>query len=334
MAVRKGFEHYERLPSPDPWFEVYRLPGDVFALCEPHHWQEVISFLVPGRDRALLLDTGMGIGDIRRVVRALTGLPVRAVNTHCHFDHVGGNHQFDDVWAFDWPESLARIRRGYSREELRPHGKPGLFSWIPEGFDPSDYRVQPSEVSPLKDGHVFDLGGRMLEVIHTPGHSPDSIMLLERAGQRLFTGDTYYPGHLYAHYEGAVYGRSDLNAYADTLERLCPLVGSLEVVHPSHNLPEMPPDRIPRVAEALRLLAEGKAPEGRLLGNDLSIASLPDRDEAVDGYVIPDALYVYSFDGFSVIAPCCHHGSSTAPHSRQAKGITKGVEGLGRGRQR
>lgn len=309
--VRNGFEPYECLASPDPWFEVYRLPGEVFALCEPHHWQEVISFLVLGRDRALLLDTGMGIGDIRRVVHALTALPIQVVNTHCHFDHVGGNHLFDDVLAYDCPESLARIRRGYSREELAPHGKRRLFSWNPEGFDPSEYRVEPSEARPLKHGQMLDLGGRELEVIHTPGHSPDSIMLLERAGHRLFTGDTYYPGHLYAHYEGAVYGRSDLKAYADTLERLCDLVGALEVVHPSHNLPEMSPDRIPRVAEAMRLLAEGRGPEGRPLGDDLSVASLPDRGETVEGYVIPDALYVYSFDGFSVIAPCCHQGMTT-----------------------
>lgn len=311
--MRKGFEHYERLPSPDPWFEVYRLPGEVFALCEPHHWQEVISFLIPGRDRALLLDTGMGIGDIRQVVRTLTGLPVQVVNTHCHFDHVGGNHLFDDVSAYDWPESLARIRRGYSRAELLPHGKAGLFSRVPEGFDRSTYRVEPSEVSPLKAGHVLDLGGRELEVIHTPGHSPDSIMLLEREGHRLFTGDTYYPGHLYAHYEGAVYGRSDLKAYADTMERLCPLVGSLEVIHPSHNLPEMPPDRIPRVAEALLLLAQGKGSGGHLLGDELAIASLPDRGETVEGYVIPDALYVYDFEGFAIIAPCCHPSVSTTP---------------------
>ena len=74
----------------DPWFAVYRLPGEVYALYEPHHFQDVISYLILGKERALLLDTGMGIGNIRAVAERLTKLPITVVNSHSHFDHVGG----------------------------------------------------------------------------------------------------------------------------------------------------------------------------------------------------------------------------------------------------
>ncbi len=77
-----------------PWHEARQVSRGVWSIAEPSH---VTMWLIEGRDRAVLLDTGLGIARVRPVVEELTRLPVSVVNTHYHFDHVGGNHEFDDT---------------------------------------------------------------------------------------------------------------------------------------------------------------------------------------------------------------------------------------------
>src|SRR5216684_8250228 len=88
---RPAYSKLERVPTADPWFEVYRIRSGVFAIYEPHQFEEVISYLILGERRALLFDTGLGVGAISQVVRQLTPLPVTVLNSHTHFDHTGGN---------------------------------------------------------------------------------------------------------------------------------------------------------------------------------------------------------------------------------------------------
>ena len=168
--------------------------------------------------------------------------------------------------------------------------------------DFSDYHIPPSVPRAVEDGHTIDLGGRLIHVLHTPGHSPDSIMLLDRENKMLFTGDSYYPGHLYAHFEGAFYGDSDLEAYADSMEKIAALADALDSIHPSHNDPVDDPQVLKKLAGALRQLADGKAESDTHLYGDLSIASLPDSGTDLEGYVIPDDLYIYDFGAFKIIA--------------------------------
>jgi len=285
------------------WFEVRELPNDVYAIMEPYHYQEVISYLMVGDGKALLFDTGMGIGDIRDVVFRITDKELVVVNSHVHFDHVGNNHLFGEVLVYEDAGATERLKRGYSRSELSPHAKPKLFEASrAEGFDFNNYVIPPSKYKTVKDGHVIDLSGRAVKVIHTPGHSPESIMLLDIKNKMLFTGDTYYPGPLYAHYEGDFYRNSDLKTYADVMEAVSLLADGLISIHPGHNRPTGDPQELKRAAEALRKLADGKIGGGRHLYGDLTVASLPDNGEEVEGYIIPDDLFIYDFDGFEIIA--------------------------------
>src|ERR1700683_5458402 len=96
---RPQYKTLERVPSADPWFEVYKVAPGVFAIYEPHQFEEVISFLILGDKRAVLFDTGLGISDIKRVVTALTPLPITVLNSHTHNDHVGDNWEFDDIYG-------------------------------------------------------------------------------------------------------------------------------------------------------------------------------------------------------------------------------------------
>ena len=98
---RVQYKGLKRIPAADAWFEVYRVAPGVFAIYEPHQSEETISYLIAGENAALLFDTGMGIGDIRKVTTELTKLPIIVLNSHTHNDHVGGNWQFDSVYGMD-----------------------------------------------------------------------------------------------------------------------------------------------------------------------------------------------------------------------------------------
>ena len=113
---RQAWSSYEKMDQPDAWFEVYRLTSTVYAIYEDGQFEEVISYLVLGEDKAALIDTGNGIGDIKALVDRLTNLPVTVLNTHTHGDHIGGNHQFREVAALDTPFS----RKFYIPWQLLP----------------------------------------------------------------------------------------------------------------------------------------------------------------------------------------------------------------------
>jgi len=101
LVPRTAHQRLARVDVPDSWFVVYRVGDGVFAISEPFQFQEVISYLILGSKSALLFASGLGIGRIDRVVKALTPLPVTVLNSHTHFDHVGGNADFDRILAMD-----------------------------------------------------------------------------------------------------------------------------------------------------------------------------------------------------------------------------------------
>jgi glyoxylase-like metal-dependent hydrolase (beta-lactamase superfamily II) len=250
-----------RVPSADPWFEVYRVAPDVFAIYEPHQSEETISYLIAGRRRALLFDTGMGIGDLKKVTDALTRLPVVVLNSHTHQDHVGSNWQFDRIYGMD-TDFTRRNAKG-SREAAQGEIAAGeICGDLPKGFAPEAYATRPWKITEyLKDGDRIDLGGRTLEVIATPGHTPDAVSLLDRKEGLLFTGDTFYVATLWLFSEG-----TNLDAYGKSIRRLAALAPQVKIVLGAHNIPVAPPSVLPRVAAAFEDVRAGKV-AAALAGN-------------------------------------------------------------------
>jgi len=234
---REYYSKYEKIniENNQGWFEVYRLPGDVFAICEPQHFQEVNSYLVIGQNRSLLFDTGMGICDIKSVVSELYQGDIVVVNSHFHFDHIGDNYKFDEVHIFDDPYAKAIAENGLPKEGLGNQLDEDMFLFdYPKGFNPDDFEIKPYKTKLIHDGDRFELGNRCLEVIHTPGHSNDSIMLYDDKNKILFTGDTFYLGTLYAHFDCDEFGKSNIEDYYKTINGLperCPNVKSLYCLH-------------------------------------------------------------------------------------------------------
>lgn len=177
----------------DPWFEVYRVAPGVFAIYEPHQAEEVISYLIVGAKQAALFDTGMGISDIQKVTAELTALPIVVLNSHTHHDHVGGNWQFKDVLGMDtaFTRASAQGTTAGAQDELGPDM---ICGELPRGFDARSYATRPWTITRwIHDGDHLDLGDRVLEILATPGHTPDAICLLDRQHGLLFTGDTITP---------------------------------------------------------------------------------------------------------------------------------------------
>lgn len=259
---RPEYKSLERVRVSDPWFEVYRVASGVFAIYEPHQFEEVISYLIVGEKRALLFDTGMGISNIRKVASELTQLGVVVLNSHTHNDHVGGNWQFGEVYGMDtdFTRANARGSREDAQEEIAPSS---LCGDLPVGFNPKTYETKPWRIShTIRDGESIDLGGRAIEVLSTPGHTPDAICLLDRKNGLIFTGDTYYPAPIWLFRP-----ETDLDAYVASVKRLAALAPQLHLVLGAHNVPIAEPAILPKLVSAIEAVRAGKIPatpqEGR-----------------------------------------------------------------------
>lgn len=262
---RPEFARLERVPVGDDWFEVYKVAPGVLAIYEPHQSEETIGYLIEGTKRALLFDTGMGIGDLRALIRRLSKLPVIVLNSHTHDDHVGNNWQFDDVYGMD--TDFTRQSAKGSKEDAEAEIAPGeICGALPAGFDPATYATRPWKIAKwLHDGDRIDLGGRTMEVIATPGHTPDSICLFDRANGLLFTGDTYYPGTVWIYRP-----ETDLAAYRKSLRRIAALQPQVKLVLGAHNVPVAPPMVLNQLASAFEKVQAGQvkprpAGEGKVI---------------------------------------------------------------------
>ncbi len=141
---------------------------------------ECCIWLVEGQDRALLVDTGLGLGDLRAEVEALTDKPLFVVNTHGHGDHSGGNYRFDRVYMHPMAQPDAEAAPEMTEMFASPEELHAIRRQMGE---------KPTEIRFLREGDVFDLGGRKLEVYEIPGHTPGDIALFDREAGLLFSGD-------------------------------------------------------------------------------------------------------------------------------------------------
>jgi len=179
----------------DAYFTVEEIDSGTFAIGEPRFYQGNYNYLVVGSERALLFDSGPGLRDIRPVVESLTDLPVLAVPSHLHYDHIGNHVKFEQIGVVDLPSFRARAK--VAGGLLRPTAAEHLG--FVEDVPVPDLRV----TEWLAPGSEIDLGGRTLRVLHTPGHTGDSISLFDAARSQLFTGDYVTEGELYAFIPGA-----------------------------------------------------------------------------------------------------------------------------------
>lgn len=200
------------------WYETRDYRDAITRVRESHVIADVRCNMwhVRGRERDALIDTGFGLRPLLEEVAALRERPILAVASHTHFDHVGGHHQFDERLVH--PAEAAILTSPTDHTTVwRPYRDQPVLRELPtEGFRMEEWSVEAAPPTRLiDDGDVIDLGDRVLEVFHLPGHSPGSVCLYEAATRTLFTGDVVYDGQLFDH----LYS-SDRDVYRESLARL------------------------------------------------------------------------------------------------------------------
>ena len=236
------------------WFDRKKIDDDITLIWEPHvdPLGRCNIWHVRGSKTDLLVDTGIGVADLKPAIADLFGHGVIAFATHTHFDHVGGLHEFEHrIVGRQEAENMARGDDRFSlyREDMDPEiieaieaaGYPiaeCLLDALPHGgYDPRAWRVEPAKPTRVvDDGDVVSIGNRHFEVLHLPGHSPGSVGLWEAATGTLFSGDAVYDGPLLD-----MLPESDIQSYCRTMERLMAL--PVTVVHAGHD-PSFGRDRL------------------------------------------------------------------------------------------
>jgi glyoxylase-like metal-dependent hydrolase (beta-lactamase superfamily II) len=223
--------------APSHWYETLRMGDGVTLIHEPwiKPFYRCNMWHVRGRDRDLLLDTGLGHFSLRSHVPLVTERALTCVASHTHFDHIGSHHEFPGCCVHHAEaQILADPRNDWTCADR--YATDDMFDAFPEGWDQTKYQVKPAKAERILDhGDVIDLGDRAFEVIHTPGHSPGGIGLLERKSGIFLSGDIVYDGPLI---DDAYH--SVVEDYVATLERLREL--PVSIVHGGH-FPSFGPTR-------------------------------------------------------------------------------------------
>ena len=202
----------------------------------------VQCFLIEGDDTAVLLDSCAGGGEeFRDTVLELTDKPIKLVLTHSDRDHTGGQEYFGTPAMH--PAEYARY---FTKDN------------------------DDKELQPLWEGQIIDLGSTKLEVVLTPGHTPGSIALLDRANRRLFVGDTVSDAQVFMFGDGR-----DLRAFIESLYKLEAISSLVDTIHSAHGSPALPVEWFVKT----RVAAE------KLLGGELTPMQPP--------HDLPCKLYSY-----------------------------------------
>ena len=213
--------------APASWFTAVSMTKNVMRISD--HGADNM-YLVIGTRKAMLIDNGTGVANIRDYVKTLTKLPVIVVITHGHPDHAGSDYQFTEVYIH--PDDMAAATP-YGNLPGKSGGVAGLMTGgakVPEGDVFTDtLNHQPTRMIPLHDGQVFDLGGRTLEVITVPGHTAGEICILDKENRMLFSGDNDN-SLVWLHISGTL----PLEVYLESLEKLNARAGEFDNLYPGH----------------------------------------------------------------------------------------------------
>ena len=181
-------------------------------------------YLLEGKDFALMVDSGASSPDARQVAEGITKLPVKLINTHSDPDHISGNEGFESFWMHPADEPYYREKGGAR------------------------------EVIPVKDGEVIDLGGRPLEIVHVPGHTPGSIAIIDVDSRVLISGDSVQTSNIF------MFGpRRNIRDFVKSMEKLLTMKDCFDEVWGGHGDFPAGPDLIDKLIEGANSIIDGTA---------------------------------------------------------------------------
>jgi hydroxyacylglutathione hydrolase len=207
------------------YYKTKLIGRDIWSISGPANDQ---MYLAIGSRKAMLVDTGMGVGDLAEEVKKLTALQLVVVNTHGHPDHAGGSPNFAGVWLH--PQDLdimhAMCTDAYRLEDMKAFL--GEQSPAYQRMVIGMVKYHQVKMEALKSNQVLDLGDRQFEVFETPGHTPGSVCLLNEKEKILFSGDTIVETPVWLYLKHSC----PLNKYVESLTNI--RGRSFETIYPGH----------------------------------------------------------------------------------------------------
>ena len=224
---------------------------------EPHHFEDVKSYLIEGSRDVAVLDTGTGAGDFAGLVASLSSRRPRVLQTHADWDHIGASFRFDDVLVH--PSEADTLRAGYAADRYVEEFSPESVdpSRLPTEFDPSSGIPGCVPTGVLRHGDHIDLGDRVLEVFHTPGHSPGGVSFLDRKARAFFVGDLLYLGKMLLFFPGG-----DPAAFRESLRLAAEIAEDVDTIYPAHDSVPLVPDDVRNILAAYESVWAGRPPDG------------------------------------------------------------------------
>jgi glyoxylase-like metal-dependent hydrolase (beta-lactamase superfamily II) len=209
-------------------FTVGKLSDELFVIQEnisyvhPIYTNDPLNlYLVLGNHSAALIDTGCGLSPLKPIVNKLINRrELFVINSHAHWDHILGNEEFEKVYIHENEAGI--VSNPYNLAYHRD-----IFG---KRYADRNFVIPPCDtIKTITDEDIFDLGGKKLEVIHAPGHSPGSICLLTSKNE-LFTGDVAYYGDQF------LPSREYIPQVLETLSKLISLCEkeNIKTLYPSH----------------------------------------------------------------------------------------------------
>ena len=246
--VHRGETYSPASQMIDDWYAVEAIDSQTFAINEPNSSQYNTSYLIIGETRAVMFDAGSGerpagSHSIREVAeRYVDGKPIMLVLSHFHYDHIFDAAAFDGITLIDRPEIRNDIRDGVYT----------IGMW-----ESLDMERRPLKVTSLvADGGLIDLGGRTLDVLSLPGHTTESVVLLDKSRNQVFAGDFVYRhlGGIIAFAPGA-----DLVVYKHNSARLLQLTDANTQFFGAHGVPRFSREWLTLLDSELGKMVNGTA---------------------------------------------------------------------------
>lgn len=189
-------------------------------------------YLLMGTETAALIDTGMGLPGLLHIIRTLTSKPIIVLHTHGHLDHVGGDHEFEEIYLHPNDESVfAQHRSGTYRQKISTLAAEAGLTFKPEILADIISPCPAVKTKPFTEETIFQLGGRQLEVIETPGHTQGSVCFLDRQRKQLYSGDTVCAIGVMLSFPCS----TPIEVYLASLHKLQSMEPHIKAIYPGHH---------------------------------------------------------------------------------------------------
>lgn len=239
-------------------YKISEIDSDTFRIDEQIKELHTYAYLLIGSQKAMLIDSGAGFGDMFAAVKTLTNKPVIVVHTHGHTDHFGGDSHFTQGYLGDGDfEVFCQHKDSAFRDDILHlmEKEQGLYLSDKQARDFAELKNLP-DYTVMYDGDTFDIGERQIKVIASPGHSKGSVCLLEKARKTLYTGDTVCARGILLSLDYSC----SVEEYLSSVKKLWEMSGLFTEMHPGHHETPLCVQIIEKFIRCAQSIIDGTAP--------------------------------------------------------------------------